>query len=75
MLLSECPAGVAHHVHQVEAPPAHQRRLAEMGIYPGQNITVMHRAPFGTRIVVVQHQRIALDRSTTQHVTVTTIGA
>ncbi|ASE09485.1 FeoA family protein [Jonesia denitrificans] len=70
MLLADCPRGTIAHIRAVTAAPAHRQRLADMGLYPGQHISVLHDAPFGTRIIVVHRQRIAIDRDTTCHISV-----
>ena len=47
-----------------ELPEAHRRRLAELGLRPGVEVSVLHRTPGRGRVVAVGECRIALDRST-----------
>jgi ferrous iron transport protein A len=47
---------------QVEA--AQRRRLAELGLRPGETVTVTQRAVGGARVVAVHGSRIALDGRT-----------
>lgn len=44
--------------------PAVRRRCVEMGLRPGEQVTVVQRAVGGARVVSVQGSRIALDGRT-----------
>lgn len=45
------------------------RRLAELGVRPGAEVTVLHRTSGGGRILAVADGRIALDRATASALT------
>lgn len=44
-----------------------RRRLVEMGLRPGEQVTVVQRAVGGARVVAVHGSRIALDGRTAAH--------
>ncbi len=68
--LCDLPLGVAAHVQSVVAPPAMQRRLAELGIRSGVALSCTQRCAGGGRIVSIGHARLALDRAALQAVVV-----
>lgn len=70
MDLSEAPVGASLRVGAVVCAPATRLRLAELGLRPGEQITVTHRTSGGGRVVSVDHCRIALDRATLRSVEV-----
>jgi ferrous iron transport protein A len=45
-------------------PEAQRRRLAELGLRPGETVTITQRAVGGARVVAVHGSRIALDGRT-----------
>lgn len=52
----------ARTVTHVGGDPATARRLATLGVRPGANIQLLHRAAGGGSIVAVAGARLALDR-------------
>lgn len=68
--LSTC--GVIVDVHSADGP---RRRLAEIGLRPGAQVTVLRRTGAGGRIVAVAGSRIALDKGTAGELTVRVGGA
>jgi Fe2+ transport system protein FeoA len=72
MNLAEVPPG-SHVVlssvrEDPRTAPGAGQRLRELGLRPGAGMTVTLRTPFGGRVVVVGHRRIALDAATVRRV-------
>ena len=49
---------------EVDATDDQRRRLAELGLRPGQEVTVSQRAVGGARVLSVHGSRIAVDART-----------
>ena len=64
------PVGASGLVHRVDAVPAQQRRMAELGLRPGVVVTVLGRTAGGGRLLGVGTDRIALDGATAGRVVV-----
>jgi ferrous iron transport protein A len=62
--LADLDVGARATVTSLDLGPMLRRRLAELGVRPGAEITVLHRTSGGGRVVAVQDGRIALDRAT-----------
>lgn len=59
-------------VAEVDGPPELARRLHAMGVWPGTEITVVRRAPFGDPVLYrLQGYRLALRREESACVMVT----
>jgi ferrous iron transport protein A len=55
---------------EVAVAEAVTRRLAELGVRPGRQVTVIHRVAGGGRLVGSDESRIALDRGTARRIEV-----
>ena len=62
MTLDEAPAGVRARLLRTADAPS-RRRLAELGLRPGEVVTPLHRASGGARVLAVGETRIAVARS------------
>ena len=70
MLLTEAPVGSPVEIVAVSVTEAVTRRLAELGVRPGRQVTVIHRVAGGGRLVGSDESRIALDRGTARRIKV-----
>ncbi len=70
LLLSDLPMGVTADVCSVEAAPAMKRRLAELGIRAGVQLSCTQRCAGGGRVVTIGRSRLALDRAALRSVVV-----
>jgi len=61
--LDEAPADACTTVVSDDAPAPLARRLAELGVRTGQQVTPLHRTAGGGRLVAVGDTRVALARS------------
>ncbi len=57
-------------VTAVDLPTAQRRRLAELGLRPGSPVRVVKRAAGGGLVLALGTSRVAIDRSTSTHITV-----
>ena len=63
-MLDAAPWGRPVVLGRPDLPPARPRRLAELGLRAGAQVTVLHRTAGGGRVVAVDDARVALDRAT-----------
>lgn len=71
--VSDVPLGEVFHVGAVSAPPRVLRRLAELGVRAGTQLTVLRRTAGGGRILAVAGSRVAVDAWTAR--TIELVGA
>lgn len=70
MMIAECAIGSEIRLTGSDFDDAMQLRLRELGLGTGTRARVLHRAPFGGRVLAVAGQRIALDGTTTRRLSV-----
>ncbi len=63
MTLDDAPAGAAARIQATDTTPEQARRLAELGLRPGEVVTPVHRASGGARVLLVGDARIAVARA------------
>ena len=62
--LRELAVGESAVLAEADLDAAQRRRLAELGLRPGQEVTISQHAVGGARVVAVHGSRIALDAQT-----------
>jgi ferrous iron transport protein A len=70
--LDDAPLGEPARVSSTDVHPALARRLAELGIRAGQDVTPVHRTAGGGRVLAVGDTRLALARAVLRRIEVAT---
>jgi ferrous iron transport protein A len=68
--LDDAPLGEPAVVSETDVAPSLGRRLAELGIRPGEQVTPVHRTAGGGRVLAVGDTRLALARSVLRRIEV-----
>ena len=71
MTLADAPLGELALVSRTDVEGDLARRLAELGVRPGQRVTPLHPTSGGGRVLAVGDTRLALARSVLRRIEVT----
>lgn len=69
--LGNCAPGVCSRIVCVAGEPLVVRRLAEIGVRTGAQVTTLGKFPGGGRVIAINDARLAVDRRTADAITVT----
>ena len=74
MQLSQFPLRTRARLGNMEVSPEHRLRLYELGVRPGSEFFIVHKAAFGGLVVNIAGARVAVDRRSARAIEVEEIA-